>query len=122
MRYYLDGFSKPCRVIHAKWNDHETYQIMYKNWGMVRVSMYDDTPNIAAISDLYVIEGKRHNGLGYALLELAMEIGFSIDSVEYLELACDMEISPWYKTLGWQHYSYNEQNLEILRYSPLRSL
>ena len=121
MRYYLDGFSKPCRVIHAKWNDHETYQIMYKNWGMVRVSMYDDTPNIAAISGLYVIEKKRHNGLGYALLELAMEIGFSIDSVEYIELACDMEISPWYKTLGWQHYGYNEDSLEILRYVPPRN-
>ena len=84
---------------------------MYKNWGMVRISRYYDNPTIAIISGLYVIEKKRHNGLGYALLELAMEIGFSIDSVEYLELACDMEISPWYKTLGWQHYGYNEQNV-----------
>ena len=122
MKYYLDGFSKPCRVIHAKWNDHETCQIMYKSWGMIRISRYDDNSTIAVISGLYVIEKKRHNGLGYALLELAMDIGLSMNGVECLELCCDMEISQWCKTLGWVHYGYNENSLEVLRYSPPRSL
>ena len=122
MKYYIDGFSKPCRVIHAKWNDHETYQVMYKSWGMIRVSRDYNEPAVATISELYIIEKKRRQGLGYALLELAMDIGLSMEGVECLELCCDMEISQWYKTLGWLHHGYNEDSLEVLRYSPPRSL
>ena len=58
-------------IVHEQtWDEHKSWYIMDKYGdGMVRVTVYKDTPDEAIISDLFVVEDMRKRRLGNYLLK-----------------------------------------------------
>ena len=58
-------------IVHEQtWDEHTSWYIMDKYGdGMVRVTVYKDTPDEAIISDLFVVEDMRKRRLGNYLLK-----------------------------------------------------
>lgn len=93
--------------IHQQdWKDYTSYYIMeHSGHGMVRVTQNDDARDEFIISDLYVEEKWRGQGLGEYLLDYAIGLckrvshggSIAIETSDYSATFCD----EWYQKLGF---------------------
>lgn len=88
--------------------------------GIVSVSVEEKDPNKAYIHDLSVIESKRRNGLGNALLNEALKQSKRM-GCEYAELtAGDPCLCAWYERHGFKEIGFNE-HVTYLQYNDLQN-
>lgn len=104
-------------VIHKNtWCWGRTHTIIIRNGhGLVNVSVENDNPKAASIHGLSVTEDYRRLGIGRALIMEAEQearemgatrVGIATEPNSWLE--------DWYKRLGYEFDSYDENNLIVL--------
>ncbi len=104
-------------VIHKNtWCWGRTHTIVIRNGhGLVNVSVEDDNPKVATIHGLSVTEDYRGLGTGRTLIweaeQEAREMGAS---QVCLATEPNSWLEEWYKRLGYEFNSYNEDNLIVL--------
>ena len=104
-------------VIHKNiWCWGRTHTIVIRSGhGLVSVSVENDNPSVAIIHGLSVTEDYRGLGTGRTLIweaeQEAREMGASQVS---LATEPDSWLEKWYKRLGYEFNSYDEDNLIVL--------
>jgi GNAT superfamily N-acetyltransferase len=98
------------------WNWGQTHTIVWWNGvGLVNVSVENETPERATIHGVSVLPSYRKHGYGTTLLTLAEKeakkmgatrVGIATEPNSWLE--------DWYKRLGYEFDSYDENNLIVL--------
>lgn len=91
-------------VVHQDWDDYQCWFVISSDCPVsCRLSIYSDAPEDAVISDLFVSENCRNQGLGSEILEycekFAKEQG--CDSIS-LRSDNDDWVREWYKRLGFK--------------------
>ena len=92
------------RTIYQNWEGYRCWTIfLTEGLGSCRLSIYSDAPEDAVISDLFIPENCRNQGLGREILEscekFAKEQGCNSIS---LRSDNDDWIREWYKRLGFE--------------------
>lgn len=83
--------------------------------GIVNISIENDNPLVATIHGVSVLPNNRENGIGTELIELAEREAYEMGASRVcLATEPDSWLEKWYKRLGYQFDSYNEDNLKVL--------
>ena len=86
------------------WSDYKAITIISDNeTASCRIHIYDNEPNIAIISDLYVIEGERKKGIASALMRYCISYA-KAQGCTNISLRSDNDdfVREWYKRLGFE--------------------
>ena len=104
-------------VIHKNnWCWGKTHTIVIRGGhGLVNISIENDRPYIALIHGVSVTEDYRKSGVGHTLLKLAETEAVEMGA-QYVSLATEPGswMESWYKRLGYEFNTYDENNLIIL--------
>ena len=98
------------------WTWGQTHTIVYLGGvGLVNISIEDDNRDVATIHGLSVLPEARGKGNGTKLLKLAEKEALEMGASRIcLATEPDSWIESWYKRLGYEFDSYNEDNLILL--------
>ena len=97
------------KFIHsvAMWEDYTAITIVaLDNNSSCRIQIYDDNPNEAIVSDLYVAHLERKKGVATEMLDYCMRLAKSFDCTS-LSLRSDTNdwIREWYRRSGFEEVS-----------------
>lgn len=94
-------------IIHSQtciWDNYkELVIISHKSKASCRIYIYNDEPNIAYISNLYVDEKERNKGIGTELLKYCIDKAKQLNCSK-IQLRSDNEdfVRKWYFRLGFK--------------------
>ena len=98
------------------WTWGQTHTIVYLGGvGLVNISIENDDPTVAIIHGISILPKYREKGNGTKLLELAEEEAMKMGARRTsLATVPDSWMESWYKRMGYEFDSYDEDNLIIL--------
>lgn len=113
MRYHLYN---PVVIHKNNWAWGQTRTIVLRSGhGLVNVSVENDNPSVATIHGLSVTEDYRGLGTGRTLIWEAEQEAREMGVTQVcLATEPDSWLEKWYKKLGYEFDSYNEDNLIVL--------
>ena len=99
-----------------QWIWGKTHTVVWWNGvGLVNVSVENETPELATIHGISVLPTYRKRGYGTKLLHLAENEARKMGATRVcLATEPNSWLEEWYKSLGYEFDSYNEDNLIVL--------
>lgn len=88
----------------CRWSDHIAITIIADNeTASCSIHIYDEEPNMAVISDLYVAQGERGKGIATELIQYCIDLAKSQDCTA-VSLRSDNDdfVRKWYIRLGFE--------------------
>lgn len=102
---------KEIRIFYQQWEDSIDYLITYDEIGSIRLSYNKDVKR-ATLSDLYVNERFRKQGIGSKLIMTAEQLANEIGLV-FIQLECTLknkELLLWYTEKGYAYSSESSRD------------
>lgn len=111
---------KEIRIFYQQWKDSIDYLITYDEIGSIRLSYNKDVKR-ATLSDLYVNERFRKQGIGSKLIMTAEQLANEIGLV-FIQLECTLKsntLLKWYMSKGYVYMVDSQRDNYIFLHKTL---
>ena len=112
----IQHLTKDFNVIVSIFDDSAiTINIFYKDWGLIRLTNYENSKNVMCISDLFVEDEFRNYKLGTKLITVCERIAKYYNcGLISLSVIKDSWMHKWYNKIGYDDFFTNYDNSEII--------